>query len=238
MTRRLLVVDDDAQMVHTLCDIMALHGWEARGVTDGYQGLAAVEREHYDAVLMDVRMPGLNGVETFRAMRTHQPGIRVILMTAYAASDLLAEAEQEGVLRIFPKPVDIAAVLAMLRQATGRVLVVDDDPNYLQTLTDILVHDGFTVSRASGLEEALDRLGEGPPAVVVLDLMLNAAEPRSAVTAIRRASPGVLFILYSGHSAALDAAAAALPSEWVRACFHKPFDVNQLLATLHDITDR
>jgi DNA-binding NtrC family response regulator len=211
---------------------MGLHGWEAKGVTDGRQALAAVEREPFAAVLMDVRMPGLNGVETFRAMRAMRPDIRVILMTAFAANDLLAEAEREGVLRIFPKPVDVGAVVAMLRLATGRILVVDDDPDYLQTLTDILEEHGFAVARASGLDEALDRLADGPPAVVVLDLHLDAVDPPAAVRAIHQASPGVLFVLYSGHPALLDQTSRAVPASWVRACLQKPFEVRALLEAL------
>ena len=57
-----------------------------------------------DVVLVDYRMPGLNGVEAFRVIRESQPQTPVILMTAYAAPDLLTQAEREGVLQILPKP--------------------------------------------------------------------------------------------------------------------------------------
>lgn len=230
--RRLLVVDDDMQMVRTLCDILALEGWDTVGVHSGQAALEAVGREPFDAVLMDVRMPGINGVDTFRAMRRARPELRVMLMTAYAASELLAEAEREGVLRVFPKPVDLAALMALLQERPGRVLVVDDDPEYLRTLTDILENEGLQVLRAQTVEAALDQLAGPAPAVVVLDLVLNGMEPRAAIAAIREASPGVLFILYSGHAAVLDDTAAAVPTEWVGACFHKPFDVQRLLGAL------
>lgn len=111
MARRILVVDDDAQMVRTLCDILALHGWAPEGCTDAARAVAAVEQAPYDAVVMDVLMPGINGVQAFRAMRRARPGLRVVLMTAFAASDLLMEAEREGVNRIFPKPFEVSSLV-------------------------------------------------------------------------------------------------------------------------------
>lgn len=232
MTRRILIVDDDAQMVQTLCDIVALQGWEARGVTDGMQAVEAVRQEPYTAVLMDVRMPGLNGVDTFRAMRALRPNVAVFLMTAFAASDLLAAAQHEGVARIFPKPVDLDEVLALVRGRPGRVLVVDDDPGYLQTLADVLEIRGFDVMQARGLAEALARLKDTSPGVVVLDLVMQGVEPAAAVTAIREASPGILFVLYSGHPAVLRNTASHVPSDWVRGCLQKPFPVEALLNAL------
>lgn len=235
MSRRLLIVDDDANMVQTMCDIVELHGWEASGVTNGRAAVAAVEREPFDAVLMDVRMPDLNGVEAFRAMRRHRPAIRVCLMTAYAPHDLLREAQREGVLQVLPKPFDVAEVMDLLQEVAGRVLVVDDDPEYLATLGDVLEREGFRVVRAGTVAGAIDGLQGRPPSVVILDLVLEGAEPQAAVAAIRRASPGVPFVLYSGHPAVLDETAAAVPAEWVGACLQKPLDVNQLLRVLHDL---
>lgn len=237
MSKNILVVDDDPQMVRTLCDILALHGWDPEGAMDGRQALQAVERHTYSAVVMDVRMPGMNGVEAFRAMRRTRPGIRVILMTAFAATELLAEAEREGVVTVFSKPIDVRALLAMLRQSLGRVLLVDDDPDFLRTLTDIVARDGFTVSRATSVDQALALLTRDPPTVVVLDLILNKHDPAETVAAMRRANPGVVFILYSGHPAVLDKTAGAVPAEWVRATFQKPFDVQELLAELHDVAE-
>ena len=111
---RLLIVDDDRFIVRTLTDILRLKGYQAEGAYSGEEALTAVERWPYDAVLMDIRMPGLSGVEAFRVIRRCSPRTRVILMTAYADSGLAAAAEQGGVVRVLSKPVDLGEVLALL----------------------------------------------------------------------------------------------------------------------------
>src|SRR5882672_6105771 len=135
--RRILIVDDEKQMVKTLGDIVRLHGWESDGAFSGEAAVECVRKQDYSVVLMDVRMAGITGVEALKAMKAVRPGIRVILMTAYTATEILAEAEREGALRILSKPVALEGLLVVLEQATKEsrcVLVVDDDAAFLRTL--------------------------------------------------------------------------------------------------------
>ncbi|HEX3534007.1 MAG TPA: response regulator, partial [Gemmatimonadaceae bacterium] len=66
MTRRMLIVDDEKQMVKTLVDVVRLHGWEADGVYSGEAAVDAIRDRDYAVVLMDVRMTGINGLEAFK----------------------------------------------------------------------------------------------------------------------------------------------------------------------------
>ncbi|HEX6534445.1 MAG TPA: response regulator [Gemmatimonadaceae bacterium] len=238
MTRRVLVVDDDRQMVRTLRDILALHGWDTDGAHSGEEAVAAVRAGDYAVVLMDVRMSGMSGVEALRAMRAERPGIQVILMTAYTASDLLAEAEREGALRILPKPVELRqlmAVLDTLLHDARCVLVVDDDPAFLRTTAALLRARRFEVLEARSLDQALATLEREAPGAVVLDLRLDHVEPRDCVLAIKRVSPAVALILYSGHPTTLDRTAASVPASWIRGTLQKPFAPDRLTALLDDI---
>src|SRR6185436_7396406 len=90
--KRILVVDDERQMTRTLCDILALHGWETDARHSGEEAVAAVHETDYDAVLMDVKMEGINGVEALQQIRERRPSARVILMTAYSSAELLEQA--------------------------------------------------------------------------------------------------------------------------------------------------
>ena len=103
----LLIVDDDRFIVRTLTDVLRLKGYQAEGVYSGEEAIAAVKHCPYDIVLMDIRMPGLTGVEAFRAIRCRSPQTRVIFITAYMDSELAVKSEQEGVVRVLSKPVDI-----------------------------------------------------------------------------------------------------------------------------------
>ncbi len=238
MQRRILIVDDDRQMVRTLCDILRLRGWEAHGAHSGEEAVEAVRREQYTTVLMDVRMGGMSGVEALKMMKAERPALRVVLMTAYTANDLLAEATRQGALKILSKPVAVPGLIEMLEESveqTHRVLVVDDDPAYLKTLTGILRDGGYVVFEARNLDDALDKIKGREPAAVVLDLRLPHAGPRDSVVAIKEVSPAVCLILYSGSPGALEEATATVPSAWVYATLRKPFAPERLVEILDEI---
>ncbi|HET7565550.1 MAG TPA: response regulator [Gemmatimonadaceae bacterium] len=114
MTKRVLIVDDDRQMVRTLSDVVQLHGWEAHGAYSGEEAITSIQAHPFTIVLMDVRMEGASGVDALRAMKRIRPGIRVILMTAHTASDVIAAAEREGALHVLRKPVPLPELVEML----------------------------------------------------------------------------------------------------------------------------
>lgn len=238
MTRRLLIVDDEQQMVRTLVDVVRLHGWEADGAYSGEAAVDAVRERDYAVVLMDVRMTGINGVEAFKAMKAVRPGIKVILMTAYTATEILAEAEREGALRILSKPVALTSLIDCLEQATTEsrcVLVVDDDAAFLKTLQRLLQKNGYSTFTARNLDDALVMLESQSPAVVVLDLRLNGVTAPETVLAIKHVSPSVALILCSGYPAALDETTASMPPRLIQGSLHKPFSPDVLLRMLNDI---
>src|SRR5262249_36910138 len=155
----------------------------------------------FDVVLMDIKMPGMNGVAAFKAMKAKRPSLRVILMTAYAAQDLIAEAEREGILRVLPKPIDLPALLSLLAGSfhdERPVLIVDHDAAFLRTLSDLLQVRGFPTVVAKSLAEANHHLSQKHPAAVLLHMNLTAAHGE-AISALHSVHPGVSMILYSGQ---------------------------------------
>jgi len=238
MTGRVLIVDDEKLMVKTLGDIVRLHGWEADGAYSGESAVEAVRGKEYSVVLMDIRMTGINGVEAFKAMKEIRPDIRVVLMTAYTAAEVLAEAEREGALRILSKPVALAGLIEVLEQAAVKlrsVLVVDDDAAFLRTLSKLLEQNGYSTLAAKNLENAIEMLETRSPGAVVLDLRLDGVTAPETVLAIKHVSPSVALILCSGYPAALDAATSAMPARLIHASLHKPFSPSALLGLLNDI---
>lgn len=236
--RRILIVDDEKQMVRTLTDIVRLHGWEADSAYSGETAVDAVGKQDYSVVLMDVRMAGITGVEALKEMKAIRPGIRVILMTAYTATEILAEAEREGALRILSKPVALPGLLEVLEQATREsrcVLVVDDDAAFLKTLRKLLEKNGYGTLTARTLDEALGMLESGFPAAVILDLRLDGITAPETVLAIKRVSPSVALILCSGHPAALDETVSSMSPRLIHASLHKPFPPDALLGILNEV---
>ena len=105
-TATILIVDDDADICLTLQDILDMEGYTAVTAQGGRAALDIARNRVFDAVLMDVKMPDLNGVQTFRLLRDIAPHTPVIMMTAFAVSDLLDEALALGACGALRKPVD------------------------------------------------------------------------------------------------------------------------------------
>jgi DNA-binding NtrC family response regulator len=238
MSRRILVVDDDRTMVKTLCDVLKLHGWETEGVYSGEDAIEAVRHKTFTAVLMDIKMPGMDGVQALKLMRQERPDLRVLLMTAHATRDLILEAEREGAIRILPKPMGLQGLLQSLERTLRRsrsVLIVDDNQTYLQTLSDGLREKGFVTVEARSLDAAMRRLQAESPAAILLHLRIDNLQPKESVLAIRQVSPAVALILYSGHVPTLDITEASVPKDWVFAQLQKPFAVERLTALLDEL---
>jgi two-component system NtrC family response regulator/two-component system nitrogen regulation response regulator GlnG len=115
--RTILVVDDDRDMVDTLCDILELRGWQVVRAYDGEEAVRLAASEIPDWILMDNRMPRLTGVEALAAIREFSPQVRAVLMTAFASHDLPQRAEGAGITRILHKPFEPADLFSLLDEA-------------------------------------------------------------------------------------------------------------------------
>lgn len=238
MTPTILVVDDDQMMVRTLAEILHLKGWQVSTAFDGADAVRAVEEREFDVVLMDVKMPVMNGVDAFRAMRRARPGVRVALMSAFAAQELLDDAVDEGVLRVMSKPVNVPSLLDFLASSVRQrrpVLLMDNDPAFLRTLGDVLALRGFETVMADGLDDALRILRERRPAAVLLHMHMGSVPAREAVLAVHEVSPEVALILYSGQPGAQRELDGSLPREFVHAYLQKPFAVDRVTEVLNGV---
>jgi two-component system, NtrC family, response regulator HydG len=114
--RSVLVVDDDSGMAETLADILSVFGYAVTTVSSAVAAVGVVTQTCPDLVLMDVRMPGLSGVEALKRMKALVPKLAVIMMTAFARDDLAEEARQAAALAVLSKPLDMKRLLALLTQ--------------------------------------------------------------------------------------------------------------------------
>ncbi|MEX2178758.1 MAG: response regulator [Gemmatimonadaceae bacterium] len=238
---RILVVDDDRMMTKTLAEIFHLQGWEVQEAHDGRSAVNALNASPFDVVLMDFRMPGMNGVSAFKAMKASQPNVKVVLMTAFAAQDVLDEAEQEGVLKIMSKPVDIRELLAFLTGALstkGPVLLVDTDAAFLRTMSEVLELRGFSTVMAGDLAEATRLIRSKRPLAILLHMHLGATAVRDTVAAVHEAGPDAPLILYSGQPGAERQVSADVPHAWVHSFLRRPFAVDHVAGVLSEAVER
>ena len=113
-----LVVDDDAGTIDTLGDILSLRGYDVAWAPNGATAVSMVRETLYAAVLMDIQMPGLNGVEALRAMKAIAPRTPVLMMTAFTRHELVEEARR-GAVQVLGKPLDMDHTLALIGGAVG-----------------------------------------------------------------------------------------------------------------------
>ncbi len=112
-----LVADDELGMRETLTDILSQSGYAVHSAADGEAALAAIQRDHFDVVLMDIRMPGRDGVSVLREVGDPPPA--VILMTAYANQAQMREAQSANAFAILNKPFPVPQLLGLVASACG-----------------------------------------------------------------------------------------------------------------------
>lgn len=123
-TAIILVVDDNPSMAKTLADIMSIKGFEVHAAYSGMEAIAILQSRPIDILLTDVVMPDMNGVELYRKTRKTFPKLTTILMTAYAADDIIRQGLAEGIKTVLTKPLDIDFLLTLF--SAYRRLIVDD----------------------------------------------------------------------------------------------------------------
>ncbi|MGM0567632.1 MAG: response regulator [Elusimicrobiota bacterium] len=168
---KILIVDDDKNIHMTIAGILRKEGHEVDFMDNGYKAIEAAEENSYDIALMDIRMPGINGVETFKKFKKISPETTVIMMTAYAVEDLKEEAEKEGAYKIIDKPFDMQGVLNMLDEIGEKnmVMIVDDNTNFRMTLKKSLQGQGFKPVSVENGNKALEVIERKIPDVIILD---------------------------------------------------------------------
>ncbi len=114
---QILVVDDDESIRRMLVAVLARDGFQTVAAADGEEGLALFRSQSPDIVLMDIRMPGMSGIEAMRAMLELRPGVAVILMTAYADLETAVQAIKAGVFDFIIKPFDLAEIGLLVDRA-------------------------------------------------------------------------------------------------------------------------
>ena len=112
---KVLIVDDDATGVETLSNVLQIKGYQVEAAYGGMEALRKVGRTSFDFVLLDLKLPDINGLETFRRIKKLKDQVKVIIMTAYSLPHLIQEAREEGVLAILTKPLNIDELLSLLR---------------------------------------------------------------------------------------------------------------------------
>jgi DNA-binding NtrC family response regulator len=235
---KILVVDDDQRIVKTTCDILKIKGHEPIGAYSGEEGVEKVRSDPPDCVLMDIKMPGINGVEALKRMKEIVPSLPIVLVSAYATDDLMEEAQRAGAYAILSKPLNfpmILSFLSLLRKEES-ILVVDDDPGFCKTLKDILTLRGFQVETESESQSVLGHLENNYKlAIVLLDLKLGAVNGVEVLKEVRARYPTKPVLLMTGYRQEMGDSIEQAHKIGAYTCLYKPFEMDELFQMIEEI---
>lgn len=120
---RVLVVDDEDVFRETLAKLMRRRNLHVAGAPTGQKALDLLDQGDFDVVVLDVKMPGLDGIETLREMKKRKPLIEVILLTGHGSMESGIEGMKLGAFDYVMKPVNMEELLNKLRQAYDRKVI-------------------------------------------------------------------------------------------------------------------
>jgi len=112
-----LLVDDEIEFLETLVKRIKKRNVNVHGAKSGEEALSFLEKKAVDVVVLDVRMPGLDGIETLRKLKKDHPLIEVIMLTGHASLEVAIEGMELGAFDYLMKPVDIDDLLYKLQDA-------------------------------------------------------------------------------------------------------------------------
>lgn len=224
MNRHYLLVDDNEAFAENLAEILRDSGSEVDVAADGVTALGLVRSRRYDALVTDMRMPGMNGAELLCELHKIDAGLPAVLLSAYSQDELVSIARRDGLLAALSKPQQIPRLLELLGAARrdGAVLLVEDDVALADNLAEALCSRGLTTVPVTSLRE-LERVSARPFAVLV-DLKLPDAGFGEALEQVRRRWPGVPTIVITAF--ADDARTTGVEQ------INKPFDTARVLNRL------
>jgi len=233
-----LVVDDQIGMLETFTDILEDKGFDVDTAEDGFQAIRKVKEQGFDIIFMDIKMPGINGVQTFREIKKINPKASVIMMTAYSVEDLVKEAIEEGAYTVIYKPFDMDKVIQTIEKAlqTVLILVVDDRLEDRETFKDILVSKGYKVTTARDGYEAIELVKKGSFDIIFIDVKMPGIDGVKTFEEVHKIRPDIPVIMVTGYSAeelvkdAIDKGAYA--------CVCKPLDMDKVLKIVEGVKKR
>jgi response regulator NasT len=116
---RLLLVDDDRLILATLSDGLLSAGYEVVTAASAAEALAHVSKDQFDLAVLDIRMPGMDGIELGRRLREHT-SVPFVYLSAYGDTELVRDATEHGALGYLLKPLDIPQIVPTIEAALAR----------------------------------------------------------------------------------------------------------------------
>lgn len=121
---KVLLVDDEEQFVKALSQRLTGRGMKIEAATTGEDALRQAQGKDFDAIVLDLVMPGLDGLEVLRQLRRENPDLQIIMLTGHATVEKSVEAIKEGAVELLEKPVDMDKLLKRIGEAQRQKVIL------------------------------------------------------------------------------------------------------------------
>ena len=184
---RLIIVDDEIELMTALCELLTRHGYETVGYTSGAEALAKLKEQDFDLLLTDLMMPEMNGIELLQAAREIDPDIVGIVMTGQGTVQTAVEAMKVGALDYIMKPFKLNGLLPVLSRAMEvRYLRTEN----MQLRETVAMHElGQALAFSSDLNQILNKVTDAVLQQCDADeasIMLPTSDGKELIIAVAR----------------------------------------------------
>ena len=159
MKSRILVIDDESAIRDSMRMILEYEGYEFLGASSGQEGLALIERETPDLVFLDIKMPGLDGLEVLPRIRAADESLPVVMISGHATVSTAVEATKLGAFDFIEKPLASERVLVTIRNALDRSRLADEN----RSLKRVVEVRHQLVGESAGLKRVTDSIRRAAP---------------------------------------------------------------------------
>jgi len=232
-----LIVDDERLMRESLGDILREEGYVVSMASTGEEAVAMCAERDFEAILMDVRMPGIDGVEAFSRIRQQGGRGGVILMSGIGEDQLRRRALEEGAVAFLAKPLDIDRTIKLIRSVKDTaILVVEDEAKVARHLAEELKKQGYRVISTPSPHKALDLVGQIRFDVIFIDAKLPVMNGLDLYLMIKKIVPSSVAIMIWGMEQEFESIAREAVRRTAYTIVHKPLDIEYILELLQTLT--
>ena len=248
---RVLIVDDEERFRITAAASLKRRGFNIMTAASGGDALDKIIVSDFDVVVLDVKMPGMDGNQALRVIKAIKPKLEVIMLTGHRTDDSELQAWRSQVSAYLTKPCDIkllaetidkvysealpgssGGVLKMNKNKTINVLLVDDEDRFRATMTATLEKRGFQAKAVGSGAEALEEVKRGGIDIVVLDIKMPGMNGHRVLREINKLDSDVEVIMLTAY-ASMDSALEGLHDN-VFAYMAKPCDIELLVNRIRE----
>jgi len=231
--KNILIVEDETNVRESLRSWLVELGCQVEVTSDGEEALKKISEKEFDAVILDLRLPGKDGLQVLREARLKKPKLNGIIITAYPTMATMAEAIEIGAVDFLSKPINLSKLEKLIQEKTEPVtlnmkpiLIVDDEASMRESLRDWFLESGYQAEMARDGEEALKLIGEKDYGLLILDLKLPGQDGIEVLKKARKRHPDLRGIIITAYPS-VDTAREAIKQGAID-YLPKPFELSEL----------